>query len=99
MIAQISIASGGDTIDVVKLYEEDIERIARIRSELELERERSTIKITTLESEMFDLQEQISAQQLQIETLEGSCTEKAETIILLYRQVCTFCPLYASLLV
>ena len=83
---QITIASGGETIDVVKLCQEDMEKIAVIRSRLELEREKADIKLASLDTSKANLEQQLRTMELRIGTLEEQLNERAEAVLDLSEQ-------------
>ena len=80
-LQKIQHASGGRLSEVEASCQRDMERLARVRSQLTLEDEQNKIRITQLEEKVSELQAQRKSSELHIGTAEEQLSERSEALL------------------
>eukprot|EP00053_Salpingoeca_punica_P017872 m.173034 g.173034 ORF g.173034 m.173034 type:complete len:1024 (-) comp17309_c1_seq2:302-3373(-) len=86
-LRKVEIAAGGTSIDVAKNCQEDMERLARLRSQIELEMDQLRIRAQELEQQLEMTATQRRGCDMQLETMDEQIKERDATIIELNRKI------------
>eukprot|EP00042_Codosiga_hollandica_P056699 m.824179 g.824179 ORF g.824179 m.824179 type:complete len:1032 (+) comp59405_c0_seq1:154-3249(+) len=86
-LRKVTIASGGEDFDVVRMCQQDMERLAYIRGLVELDRDKLAIKNSTLSNALEENKQSQQQLEQQIETAREQLVERGEAVVKLNEQV------------
>lgn len=88
-LKKIELAGGGQPVDVVRMCQQDMEQVARLRSQVEHELAQRDIRILSLQAEVEQHVQQRTGDGFRIESSEDVLAERATTILQLNERVKT----------
>eukprot|EP00040_Diaphanoeca_grandis_P030944 m.183992 g.183992 ORF g.183992 m.183992 type:complete len:1141 (-) comp32175_c0_seq1:234-3656(-) len=86
---KVKVATGADGVSMLKYCQQDKERVAALRSAVELETEALKIKLLGTREENDDLRRRVKAEELRTLTSEEQLAERAQTIVDLQSEAAT----------
>lgn len=82
----IEVAAGGNPLELVKICQADMERMAKLRSQVELEQQQQLIQLHGSQDELENVNRQLKVAEIRTVTSEEQLAERAQAVVRLSRK-------------